>query len=78
MQKVHFRSWRAEHKRTDVSHLIEYKYINKALNHFVIYPCSQTIYSETIVPDPDLEIRAEGGGAVSKKTFFGPSGLGLV
>ena len=59
----------AEHKRTDVSHLIEYKYINKALNHFVISPCSQTIYSETIVPDPDLEIRGRGAGRSPKKLF---------
>ena len=30
------------------------------------------------VLDPDLEIRGVGGGAVSKKTFFGPLGLSLV
>ena len=41
------------------------------------------------VPDPDLEIRGGGGrgpviqtlrqrGAVSEKSFFGPSGLSLV
>ena len=28
------------------------------------------------VADPDVQIR--GGGAVSKKMFFGPSGLSLV
>ena len=24
------------------------------------------------VPDPELEIRGQGGGAVSQETFFGP------
>ena len=41
--------------------------------------------TEFAVPDPDLEIRGpviqtlrKRGGAVSKKIFFGPSGLSLV
>ena len=45
---------------------------------FKICNIMYTINQYIAVLDPDLEIRDGGGGGVSKKKFFRPSGLSLV